>query len=92
MTLPQQLFGWMCTTACVASSLWNSARGDGEERLVPQLRQPMELDDHDPELAEQRRRRGQQRLVLGAFDVHLQQQLGIRSAPSFAACQSSSVM
>ena len=35
----------------------------------------MELDDHDPELGEQTRRSREQRLVLGAFDVHLQKEL-----------------
>jgi hypothetical protein len=36
----------------------------------------VKFDDHDAELAEQARLRGEKRLLLGAFEVNLQQQIG----------------
>jgi hypothetical protein len=62
-----------------AKSLFEGAPGQFEERLAPQEVEPVELDDDDPEPRHQGLGRGQECLVFVALDVHLEQQIRIRS-------------
>ena len=59
----------------LVEQLGEHRRGDGEERILGELAEEVELDGHDPEAAQQRRRGGEQRGVLSALDVHLQQEI-----------------